>query len=354
MTVKQRNILFQIIGCLFFMLQPILLPSKPLGDDAFFSGQLLEDYLANALLIAFFYSNYYFLIPRLYFRKQYVLYAFTIVASLFLIVVFPALLVRMDFPFNHDMHAQHFSHMHHGFNHENESGFSKFQRYFSDVDHQVFLFVGVVFFSLLLKVRSRWYATEKARQEAEINYLFSQINPHFLFNALNSIYALTVKEKAKDSAVSILKLSGLMRYIVTENRKDLVPLQNEINCILDFIDFQKLRLADNIKLKCDISGDFSDKQIAPLLLIPFIENAFKHGVNPDEDSQISIYIHVTEHELQLQVENNKVTVNHDANAKSGFGIQNTKNRLQLQYPGKHILKIVSDDNFYNVVLTLFF
>ena len=236
----------------------------------------------------------------------------------------------------------------------NESLFSKFQFYFSNVDHQVFLFTAVVFFSLLLKVRSRWYATEKARQEAEMNYLSAQINPHFLFNALNSIYALTVKEKAAASAKSILKLSGLMRYIVTENRNDFVSLQDEINCINDFIDFQKLRLADNIKLSCDVNGDFSGKQIAPLLLIPFIENAFKHGVNPDEDSQISIFIHVTDQELKLQVGNNQVSANNDTIGKSGFGIGNTKNRLELLYPGKHTLKITSDKRFYNVTLTLFF
>ena len=145
-----------------------------------------------------------------------------------------------------------------------------------------------------------------------------------------------------------------MRYLVTENRNDFVPLQNEINCIVDFIDLQKLRLADNIRLKCEISGDFSDKKIGPLLLMPFIENAFKHGVNPDDDSNISIYIHANDHELKLHVENNKVSVNNETIGKSGLGLKNTKTRLQFLYPEKHVLKITEDDNFYSVILTLFF
>ena len=346
MALKRKNIIFQVIGCILFMFQPVLLPSRPIDHDGIFSNELLKDYLANAFLIAFFYTNYFFLIPRFYFRKHYFVYSLFIAIALFLIVIFPSILFKVDFAFEpgHHHHSRNVA----------PSLFNKFRHYFSDVDHQAFLFIAVVFFSLLLKVRSRWYTTEKARQEAEINYLFSQVNPHFLFNALNSIYALTIKEKATDSAKSILKLSGLMRYIVTENRKDFVPLQNEINCIIDFIDLQKLRLADNIRLTCSIQGDFSDKKIAPLLLIPFIENAFKHGVNPDEDSQISIQINTNDHELTLQVENNKVSVNNDTIGRSGLGIENTQKRLKLLYPEKHVLKITEDDNFYNIILTLFF
>lgn len=354
MTVKRRNILLQVVGCILFMLQPILFPSKPIDGNNLFSNELLENYLANAMLIGFFYLNYYFLIPRLYFHKHYLVYSLLIVTGLFLVIAFPSFLIKMTLSLQPESLERHHIRGHHNFDHTHESLFSQFQFYFSNVDHQVFLFTSIVFFSLLLKVRSRWFATEKARQEAEINYLSSQINPHFLFNALNSIYALTIREKANDSAKSILKLSGLMRYIVTENRKDLVPLPNEINCIVDFIDFQKLRLADNIKLRCDISGNFADKQIPPLLLIPYIENAFKHGVNPDENSEISIYIHATDNDLKLEVENNMVSANNDTLSKSGYGIENTKTRLQLMYPGKHLLKITSNENFYKVTLILFF
>ena len=107
-------------------------------------------------------------------------------------------------------------------------------------------------------------------------------------------------------------------------------------------------------MRCDISGNFADKQIPPLLLIPYIENAFKHGVNPDENSEISIYIHATDNDLKLEVENNMVSANNDTLSKSGYGIENTKTRLQLMYPGKHLLKITSNENFYKVTLILFF
>lgn len=187
MTVKRRNILLQVVGCILFMLQPILFPSKPIDGNNLFSNELLENYLANAMLIGFFYLNYYFLIPRLYFHKHYLVYSLLIVTGLFLVIAFPSFLIKMTLSLQPESLERHHIRGHHNFDHTHESLFSQFQFYFSNVDHQVFLFTSIVFFSLLLKVRSRWFATEKARQEAEINYLSSQINPHFLFNALNSI-----------------------------------------------------------------------------------------------------------------------------------------------------------------------
>lgn len=185
---------------------------------------------------------------------------------------------------------------------------------------------------MLLRVTERYYKTENAKQKAEINYLLAQINPHFLFNALNSIYTLTIKEKAPNSSTSVLKLAGMLRYVFTETNNNFVTLEKEIECINDYIDLQALRLTKNVLLDYQVSGKYDEKLIAPMLMMPFIENAFKHGVSNDEKSVIRIAIDNKDKFLNLKVENTKVTIDATTIGKSGLGIENVKSRLQLIYP----------------------
>ncbi len=235
-----------------------------------------------------------------------------------------------------------------------DSLISKIRFYFTENDQTFFLFGAIVLFSLLLRINNRYYKTENAKQEAEINYLLAQINPHFLFNVLNSIYTLTIKENATNSSTSILKLSGLLRYVFTETNNNRVSLEKEITCINDFIDLQKLRLNNNVQLQYIVNGSLEQKLIAPILLMPFIENAFKHGVSTDEISSIFIQIDVENNHLKMVVRNNKVAINNDTIGKSGLGIENSKNRLNLLYPNKHELHIVDKDTFYEVTLLIEF
>jgi LytS/YehU family sensor histidine kinase len=216
----------------------------------------------------------------------------------------------------------------------------------------VFLYLIGIFISLFIRVKRNLNTIEHEKNNAELSYLKSQINPHFLFNTFNTIYSLAIKESADDTANGMLKLSGMMRYVVTESSSDFVPLQKELNYIHDYIDLQRLRLDKGVKLTYSLLGDAEDKQIAPLLLIPFIENAFKHGVNPDENSEITIQINIIEHELHLLVMNNKVRVNHTQNEQLGFGIDNTKTRLKLLYPSAHQLEILDTNNQYTVNLQI--
>jgi LytS/YehU family sensor histidine kinase len=232
--------------------------------------------------------------------------------------------------------------------------FSGFQEFFSDHDQVFFLFVLIVCLSLFLWVRNRWYQTEKARHEAEVSYLMSQMNPHFLFNALNSIYTLTVTEKADRSSESMLKLSDIMRYMVVESGHDSVALEKEITYIADYIELQKLRLDPGVHLTFEVSGSLSGKRIAPLLLIPFIENAFKYGVNPDEDSEIAIAVFTDADSVRLTVKNRKVAAANNWLVNSGIGISNTRERLQLMYPQKHMLSIEDSADFFIINLTINF
>ena len=211
--------------------------------------------------------------------------------------------------------------------------------------------MAVAFFSLLLSIRSRWKQTEKEKLNAELSYLKAQINPHFLFNTLNSIYSLAI-QKSDATPEAVRKLSTMMRYILTESNVDFVPLHKEIDYIRNYIDLQQLRFGNELKLNYSIWGSEKNKQIAPLVLISFIENAFKYGINAEEDTHIKIVINIYETRLEMLVSNNIVTVQVSEEDKSGIGLENTRNRLQLVYPYAHKLQITEDEKTYFVNLSI--
>ncbi len=309
---------------------------------------MFKDFITNCLMLAFFYLNYYLLIPKFFFKKNYPVYALFIVASFVLICTIPFGLRsnRMDrFPPRKEM-LDHFDNGHRPLPKPRGPDFLRENMY------NLHLFSIVVLFSILLKVRLRLAQSEQANHHAEVVSLKEQINPHFLFNTLNGIYALAIRDKSTTTASALLKLSGLMRYVVTETSHELVDLEKEISYINDYIELQKLRLDKRVQLSYEVSGSLQGKKIAPLLLVPFIENAFKYGVNPDEDSSIKILIEIQDRELKMGVENNKVKVTLHSFESSGKGIENTKLRLALLYPSRHMLTIRDDEKHFNVQLTI--
>ncbi len=219
------------------------------------------------------------------------------------------------------------------------------------LSHRLLEFSGVLIFSLLLKLRERLKLIEVEKANAELAYLKAQINPHFLFNTLNSIYSLALTNSSK-TAESIVKLSDMMRYVLSESNLEEVLVSKEKEYIFNFIELQILRLSPSIKLSCSWEGDSDQLTISPLLIIPFIENAFKHGVNSEEDSEISIQIVIIKFELRLQVKNKIVTENNATLEKSGIGIVTTKRRLDLLYPEKHSLTCLETDGWYCVDLKI--
>jgi LytS/YehU family sensor histidine kinase len=184
----------------------------------------------------------------------------------------------------------------------------------------------------------------------ELNSLKAQINPHFLFNTLNSIYALAVKNDEK-TADAVINLSELMRYIIKDAHNNKVPLEKELNYISNYIDLQRSRLGNTARIYFTADGDARQKEIAPLLLITFIENAFKYGINPDEDSEIRIQLDIKNTDLHLQVYNKKVKTGNAINSTC-IGIKNTKERLQLLYPSKHTISITDNNSYFLVNLTI--
>ena len=203
--------------------------------------------------------------------------------------------------------------------------------------------------SILWSFYNRLKDTENERLSAQIASLKSQINPHFLFNTLNNIYATAIDTSPK-AADMVDKLSEMMRYTMRDTQQDFVLLEDELNYISNYIELQKLRLDRSVKLEYSSLDDIPALQIAPMLLIPFIENAFKHGVNSEQKSHIKIDIVMNKNELRLSVVNNKVDIQQNTSERSGLGIENTKHRLDLIYPANHLLVINDTEKQFNVSL----
>lgn len=347
MLSSKRLYIYHIAGCLAFLAIPVFLFPHPPEETGFlFSKPTQRDFIANALMLAFFYVNYYFLIPRIYFPRQFALYTGCIVAGFLVITLLPSLLTDHNPLVEPAQIIYKASKVSDHFMPPPPPGSSFLQ----EIKHHIFLFAAVILFSLLLRMRQRLFRAQEDRLNAELSSLKAQINPHFLFNTLNSIYALAVKKDDK-TADAVINLSELMRYIIKDAHNNKVALEKELNYISNYVDLQRSRLGNTARIHFDAIGNPAGKEIAPLILITFIENAFKYGINPDEDSEISIQIKVSAADLRLEVYNKKVKTSNNKQS-TGVGIENTEERLQLLYPSKHSLIINDNNSYYSVNLTI--
>ncbi|WP_153797485.1 sensor histidine kinase [Foetidibacter luteolus] len=361
MNNKTRQVLLHVCGCMVFLMLPVLFaPDLPESFNITRSIPTQRNMLAYLLMIAFFYLNYFVLIPRFYFTGKYARFVIAILLCFMVVVTLPHFIIPNGSHRSQPPPRRELSDRppprpmpmpgNEGFNRQPGPGEPERFSVFNITQH-LFIFLAVVFFSLILRISNRWKQSEREKLNAELQYLKSQVNPHFLFNTLNNIYSLAL-QKSDNTASAVVKLSGMMRYVLSEADKDYVPLEKELAYINSYIELQKIRFEDTVKLEFETGGDQHGKKIAPLILISFIENAFKHGVNAEEDSDISIRIHITETELDMLVTNNKVTHADDTAQHSGLGIENTKNRLQLLYPFKHTLVIDDSSDNFTVALKL--
>jgi two-component system, LytTR family, sensor kinase len=186
-------------------------------------------------------------------------------------------------------------------------------------------------------------ALSKEKDAMELAFLKSQINPHFLFNTLNNLYGLSLSEPDK-TPDAIVQLSDMMRYMLYESNSDKVLLEKEIAYLRSYIDLQKLRYFGTTFIDFKINGDLNHQQIAPLLLISFVENAFKHGDVFDENYPLSMTLNISEKQLIFDVKN-KI---HNKNKEEvgGFGVKTVERRLALLYPNRHKLTATSDKNIF--------
>jgi len=197
---------------------------------------------------------------------------------------------------------------------------------------------------------------ELGQSNANFDFLRSQINPHFLFNALNTIYGTAIQEKAERTSEGIEKLGDMMRFMLQENMQEKIALTREIDYLNNYISLQKLRTDTNpnIKIETAIEPSIHSGQISPMLLIPFVENAFKHGISFREPSHIKVTMELKNKTLYFDVHNSKHAKqgNDPEKNKSGIGLNNVKQRLQLLYPGKHELIIRETGKEFFVHLTI--
>jgi LytS/YehU family sensor histidine kinase len=188
----------------------------------------------------------------------------------------------------------------------------------------------------------------RANAAAETELLKAQVHPHFLFNTLNNIYSFTLDRSPKAEEL-ISHLSDIMKYMVNDCNVALIALEKEIRMARDYIELEKVRYGNRLDIQIEITGNYKNKMIAPLLIIPFIENSFKHGVSKIlKDPWIKLFIQADETVLHFSLSNNKPTPALKKDGKNGVGLANARKRLQLLYPGQHLLSVEETNSTYSI------
>jgi sensor histidine kinase YesM len=315
-----------------------------------FGEDLLNEFYAQLsflpIVMAATYFTIYLLIPKLLLKKKYTLF---IIAFLVSAVIF-ALMIRT---LNYYFVMPNF--------------FPDLLPYYTILDTGIlftlFWLYSIVTFAAAIMLVIYWYEHQKIEQslaedklEAELKFLKAQIHPHFLFNTLNNLYVLT-KKKTDEAPELLLKLSEILRYMLYECESTTVPLKKEINIIEHYIALERLRHGSDLSCTFKKEGESFGLPVAPMLLLPFVENGFKHGVSKMADQK---WIHITllykDGLLRFVVENSKVPVNGTTvnNADEGIGLKNVRRRLELLYPDVHTLRIFDNTDHYTVVLEIDF
>ena len=221
-----------------------------------------------------------------------------------------------------------------------------------------FVTVGLISFVygyliLKIKLQESFFNLKLSAKESELQLLKSQVNPHFLFNTLNTLYATALEEQAPKTAESTAKLASLLRYMQEDINKEFIPLENEIKYVQDYIAIQKLRCSVTPQIETKFEN-IDNKVISPGLLIPFVENAFKYGIDPSKPSKLKVSVICDEDTIHFECVNS-----YDDNFETyykeqgfGIGIKNAKQRLELVYPKKHQLEVKKENNIFSVTLSV--
>lgn len=317
-------------------------------------GSFEEDYgrqyliqLTDAVLqIPAVYFTLYFLMPRLLFKERYVEFAISLII---LILGFSALhwfnyvLIQDPLFWPDDKYDPHLI------------NFGKMLKNTTKI-------YPVLVLAIVIKWFKYWFREQKSNQllveeklKAELNFLKAQVHPHFLFNTLNNLYALTLKQ-SNDAPEVVLKLSDLLNYMLYECTADKVLIEKEVKLLKDYISLEKIRYGERLNISFNILGNAGGTMVAPLMLLPFVENSFKHGVSEEmDDAWVSIDLEMKEEKLTLKVENSKSKSEQRVDRfdyKKGIGLKNVRRRLELLYPEKHKLEMHDSVDSFLIILTL--
>ncbi len=291
------------------------------------------------LLVGIFYLNYYYIYPRFLAKnKNLIFVVLNILSVLMLAVIIEQLKIRINF-------SEHMDQAFHAA--RTATGGSKPKSnfdYFALLNALIIIGISTSIAAVKNAQSDREFRQELEKQKinSELSFLKAQINPHFFFNTLNNIYALTVID-VEAAQKALHKLSRLMRYVLYETQKETVLLSQEIAFAEDYIQLMRLRLTDKVTIELVPPSPLLEVAIAPMLFLPFIENAFKHGISALEPSHIFVHIEQDKDKVFIDVKNTlfdkKSVVLNDSN---GIGLVNTQRRLELLYPGKYQLEVKED------------
>lgn len=380
---EYRKIIFQVFIWLIVLLFPLLSYNIRVLDSAFY----VKECINTLFIIGLFYLHMRFLIPRFFARRKLIHYAVWVFAAILFIVAEQEIVEYTTFrrvstlahqPYIVPLHARN------GHRLQPDSALSMPPQHpdknfappppppewrnkeiagmpafivIMTLRKALFSAFLILLASGFIKTALEWFKIQRRQEElekeklnAELDFLKQQVNPHFLFNSLNSIYALT-QRKADEASEAVMQLSQMMRYMIYESNTSEVILARELDYINNYLNLKKLRLSHQVTVHYELTGDVTGLYIEPMLLIPFIENAFKHGVSYTEKCDIHIKINVGQRKLQLLV-SNKI-YRHENTEPGGIGLSNVTKRLDMLYPGhQHLLNIIQENNKYTVSLSL--
>ncbi|EPR73525.1 putative two-component system sensor protein [Winogradskyella psychrotolerans RS-3] len=336
-NISYKEFIVHILVWLCISIFPLLTAYLNLGKIPY---EVFLKQLMNPIL---FYVNYLVLVPYILLKRQ--LFFYIVVSILFLALYNYVSEVLIPNPIRDEFRNMGMR--------PNRPGGPFGIRHAIPVVFSLTIFLLGGIFSLVVDFYKRDRLSkelENEQKEIKLQFLRNQLNPHFLFNSLNSIYAL-VRSKSDDAPEAVITLSELMRYMLYEAGNEQVTLEKEINYIKNYIALQRLRLKNTEAVKLNIKGETRNLKIYSLLLISFIENAFKYGTDYKGNTHIDIKIVVDNNKLSLNVENIIGLYKRD-DKNSGVGLENIKNQLNYLYKNNHELTINEDSSYYRVHLTL--
>ncbi len=351
---SRKNVftLLHVVAWIMVFILPLYFFSSAWARNSSF----LDRYYVSACVYGLlFYLNYFFLVPRLYFnnrRAYYILVAAAVIAILFFVEGF--LTSHIFHQTNTEKEVQAMLQNYAAQHNLSKPPFAQFHLF-------QFILVSILItgFSIGLRISEKYSKQEKQQKElekvrlsTELAFLKNQVSPHFFFNTLNNIYSL-IGINSNDAQKAVLKLSKLMRYLLYESEQGKVSLEQEIEFMNNYIDLMKLRLSNKVDLQVNFPEHPDGINIPPLLFIPFIENAFKHGISYKEKSFIHISLAVCPEQILFECSNSAVnTQNNTENQFSGIGLENISKRLSLLFPLQHEMNFAQTENVFNVKLRI--
>lgn len=315
------------------------------AEDRFDFSQIHKVWATIPIMILAVYVNLYVLMPRFLYRKRYAEYFLSLVVLLFIWGILTRFMAyqfwlpwdKKNYPWQYATEPKEF--------------FVPIR-----IARNALRLYPTLALTMAIKLLRNSYNKEKQlrlaereRHLAEMQNLRAQIHPHFFFNTLNSLYSLTLTKSEKAPEL-VLRLSGLMHYMLYEASAESIPLEDEIRHLKDFIAVELIRFGDRLECSFQVSGDISGKWISPLLLLPLVENAFKHSKTEESTAWVVLVLKVLENRLFFAVENS--TGGEESGSKPGIGLMNVKRRLELLYNDRHELTLNREEHIFKAQLNL--